>query len=153
MRSRMTLEFLQKQKGQNMKSEFRAFWNEKIWEVMSIDYRFPQTVLLSSSKKTTDYVTTPLSEITLLHSTGKNDITGADVFEGDIIENPDGLLMEIKYGLYDAYCPADECDMDSVGFYAVRDGLPQMPIGCLEDYAMVIGNIYENPDLLKADYD
>lgn len=81
--------------------------------------------------------------------TGKHDMSGAEVYEGDVIENPDGIRMEIKYGLYDAYCPADRCNMDSIGFYAVGTGLPEMPIGPLEDYAKVIGNIYENPDLLN----
>lgn len=82
--------------------------------------------------------------------TGKHDMSGAEVYEGDIIENPDGVRMEIKYGPYDAYCPADRCNMDSVGFYAVGEGLTEMPIGCLEDYAVVIGNVWENPDLLPT---
>lgn len=84
----------------------------------------------------------------LMRCTGKRDVSGKKVYEGDVIENPDGVRMEIRYGLYDAYCPADRCNMDSVGFYAVGEGLPEMPIGCLEDYAIVIGNVWENPDFL-----
>ncbi|GAA0259208.1 hypothetical protein GCM10008922_18610 [Faecalicatena contorta] len=85
---------------------------------------------------------------TIGQSTGLHDMDGKEVYEGDVIENPDGVRMEIRYGLYDAYCPVDRCNMDNVGFYAVGYGLPEMPIGCLEDYAKVIGNIYDNPELV-----
>lgn len=83
----------------------------------------------------------------LMRYTGKHDITGTEVYEGDVIENPDGIQMEIRYGIYQAYCPADRCYMDGVGFYAVGDELPEMPIGCLGDYAVVVGNVWENPEL------
>ena len=66
----------------------------------------------------------------LMRYTGKHDMAGKEVYEGDVIENPGGIRMEIKYGLYDAYCPADR-------------------IGCLEDYAVVVGNVWENPELLS----
>lgn len=88
-----------------MKSEYRAFWQNKMWEVMQIDYRNPQTVILS-----------------------------------------DGKL--VKYGTYEAYCPADEGYMDNVGFYVEAVGYPQMPVGPLSDYAKVIGNMWENSEWL-----
>lgn len=83
----------------------------------------------------------------LMRFTGKQDMIGKEVYEGDVIENPDGVRMEIRYGLHDAYCPVDRCNMDSVGFYVVGARLLEMPIGCLEDYAVVIGNVWENPEL------
>lgn len=94
----------------------------------------------------------PLSTGThvLQRSTGKRDISGQEVYEGDVIENPNGIRMEIKYGLYNVYCPADGCYMDNVGFFVEAIGYPQMPLGPLEDYAVVIGNIFDNPELLEA---
>lgn len=88
-------------------------------------------------------------------STGKKDISGQEVFEGDIIESHlgDQVLAEkmvVKYGTYQAYCPVDNEDMDSVGFYISASGLPDMPIGPMEDYAKVVGNIFDNPELLNA---
>lgn len=80
-------------------------------------------------------------------STGKKDMSGQEVFEGDVIENPYGVCMKICYGTYEAFCPVDGCYMDNVGFYAVGKNLPDMPIGNLEDYAIVIGSVYDNPDL------
>lgn len=87
----------------------------------------------------------------LMRYTGKHDMSGTEVYEGDVIENPDGIQMEIRYGIYQAYCPADKCFMDGVGFYAVGAALPEMPIGCLEDYAVVVGNVWENPELKVGD--
>lgn len=86
--------------------------------------------------------------------TGKSDISGEEVFEGDIIVSHLGgqvhaLNMLVKFGTYQAYCPADKCYMDSVGFYVSAQGYPDMPIGPLEDYAKVIGNIYDNPELIS----
>ena len=81
--------------------------------------------------------------------TGKKDMNGVDVCEGDIIESQySGVRMEIKYGVYTAYCPGDGRFMDSVGFYAEASGYPHMPIGPLEEYAKVIGTVFENSELL-----
>ena len=86
-------------------------------------------------------------------STGRNDISMQEVYEGDFIESHQGtqileLLMLVKFGTHEAYCPADEAYMDGVGFYVEAVGYPQMPVGSLEDYAKVIGNTYENPEWL-----
>lgn len=85
---------------------------------------------------------------TPMRFTGKRDSKGNVLYEEDIIKGNQGVLMVIRYGLYTAYCPADDAWMDSVGFYAEAVGYPQMPIGPTEDYAEKVGNIYENPDLL-----
>ena len=87
-------------------------------------------------------------------TTGRSDISGQEIFEGDIIESHLGdkildLNMVIKYGTYQAYCPVDQAYMDSIGFFVSAPGLPDMPVGPLEDYAKVIGNIVENPELIS----
>jgi len=50
--------------------------------------------------------------------------------------------MEIKYGCYQSYCPEDKCVMNNIGFYAVGETLKDMPIGPLDEYAIVIANTY-----------
>lgn len=87
-------------------------------------------------------------------STGKNDISGKEVYEGDFIESHQGfcildILMQIRYGTYEAYCPADRCYMDNIGFFVEAAGYPQMPVGPLGDYAKIIGNTYENAGWLN----
>lgn len=39
------------------------------------------------------------------------------------------------------------CKVIALRFSEVQ---PEMPIGCLEDYAIVIGNVWENPDLIPS---
>lgn len=135
-----------------MDTEYRAFWNSRMWEVMSIDYRIPETVILTNG--TTDYINVPLMDVKLMRSTGKRDISGEVVYEGDFIESHQGtqvldILMLVRYGTYNAYCPADNAYMDNVGFYVEAVDYPQMPLGSLEEYAKVIGNVYENAEWLE----
>ena len=75
---------------------------------------------------------------------------GETAYEGDIFESQaGGQLMILRFGTYQAYCPVDETYMDSVGFYAECEGYPDMPIGDLKDYALKVGNIFDNPELLR----
>lgn len=91
-----------------------------------------------------------INDIIYRRATGKVDMSGREVREGDIIEihvGTDRILdghFEIKYGTWQAYCPVDKEYMDSVGFYVSSKDYPDMPLGRLEDYAEVIGNIYDN---------
>ena len=91
----------------------------------------------------------------LQRSTEKCDISGQEVYEGDIIEShmPNGQILDlnmvVRYGTYQVYCPVDKEYVDSVGFYISASGYPDMPLGTLEDYAKVIGNIFKNPELIK----
>lgn len=100
-------------------------------------------------------VTYDFDSKTVCQYTGLTDKDGRKVFEGDIIEShtPNGqiiaLNMVVRYGNYQAYCPVDEEYMDSVGFYISASGYPDMPVGALENYAKVIGNIFDNPELIS----
>ena len=135
-----------------MQSEYRAFWNDKMWEVTQISYSSPQTVGLKSGEL--EHSCVPREEIILMKNTWKKDISGEYVYEGDFIESHQGtkildILMLVKYGTYDAYCPADDAYMDNVGFFVVAAGYPQMPLGPLSEYAKVIGNMCQNHDWLE----
>ena len=135
-----------------MKSEYRAFWQNKMWEVMQIDYRNPQTVLLTDG--TVNHANVPLGDVLLMKNSGKKDISGEFVYEGDFIESHQGtkildILMLVKYGTYESYCPADKVYMENVGFFVEAAGYPQMPVGPLSDYAKVIGNVCQNHDWLN----
>lgn len=87
---------------------------------------------------------------TVCKCTGKEYMNGEIAYEGDIYENPGcRVVFVLKYGTYTAYCPADDAYMDSVGFYAEAEGYPQMPIGDISAYALKIGNIFDDTDLLR----
>ena len=94
-------------------------------------------------------ILTEIDYDTLCRCTGKEYMDGEIAYEGDIYKNPRcGVVFVLKYGTYQAYCPADDAYMDSVGFYAEAEGYPQMPIGDLKEYGLKIGNIFDNSKLL-----
>lgn len=59
--------------------------------------------------------------------------------------------MLVKYGAYQAYCPGDQAYMDNIGFYISAKGYPDMPVGPLQDYTLVIGNVLQNPELISEE--
>lgn len=91
---------------------------------------------------------------TVTRCTDKHDIPGNVLFEGDVYRNPDNLLFEVCYGKYQAYCPADKCYMENVGFFTISKDVRElckvdapMPLGSTEDYAYLVGNIFDSPEL------
>lgn len=94
---------------------------------------------------------------TVTRCTEKHDVAGNVLFEGDVYRNPDNLVFEICYGKYQAYCPADKCYMENVGFFVISDDTKSfykveapMPLGSTEDYAFLMGNIFDNPELRQG---
>lgn len=88
---------------------------------------------------------------TVCRDTGKIYMDHDKAYEGDIFESQvNGAVMILRYGVWQAYCPADRAYMDSVGFYAEAKEYPQMPIGDLNEYALKIGNVFDNPELLES---
>lgn len=80
----------------------------------------------------------------LMQSTGLKDKNGVEIFEGDLVESDDNIngdweTFEACEVVYDKDC-AQFCFKDDAGNF-------------LTDYRNlnVIGNIYENPELLEAE--
>lgn len=83
------------------------------------------------------------SNIVLMQFIGSKDNTGTDIYEGDIIEIESFYDEAIKYR-YQICFKQETCSFVGVGFpgeYLTSDELE----GCI-----VIGNIYENPDIFKS---
>ena len=95
---------------------------------------------------------------TVTRCTGKHDIAGNVLFEGDVIKNPENLVMEICYGEYEAFCPADRLFENNIGFFVISKDVEEclgvcepMPLGPTEDYACLIGNIFDTPMLKQTE--
>jgi len=94
------------------------------------------------------YPNTYFKDIELMQYTGLKDVSGKEIYEGDVVKNDYGDLHEIKFGelLLDT--------MDNVGQHIGFYGKPlgQNPtcecVG-IGDWKEIIGNVYEHPELLK----
>ena len=78
--------------------------------------------------------------------TGLCDCNGKEIFEGDILKwEKDGLMYVVKfwYGMF--YASVKECNEDILGGF---------PLHALTEYedrkCEIVGNIHDNPELLKG---
>ena len=80
----------------------------------------------------------------LMQYTGLKDKNGTEIYEGDILRcDPDTANEDVKVVEYVA------SEYDGVGFKPLID--QYYDNGCLYSVYEVIGNIYENPELLLED--
>ncbi len=92
--------------------------------------------------------------IEFMQYTGLKDKNGKEIYEGDIIGYPNPMIKKVvAFGEY--YFGADEYGVSGNGFYLkyYEDGKAVDTEESIFDYPNaddeVIGNIYENPELLK----
>ncbi|MCK1239866.1 YopX family protein [Streptococcus uberis] len=123
--------------------KFRAYHKElkMMFEVKSLVY----TLRLARLTNRNDLVpsrTCSFDDIILMQSTGLFDKNGVEVFEGDILYYPE--QDEDKYGYI-------EFDKDRLAF-VLDNGFEKFFYG---EYGMgyIVGNIYENPELLEIEND
>ncbi len=100
------------------------------------------------------------SELILMQSTGLKDKNGKEIFEGDVLEIQ-GIKMIVKFGSY-KYLETSKSNghilgilLDGLGFYvecinaADPDIISPFEPETLKN-SQIIGNIYENKELLDA---
>ena len=126
-----------------MKPKFRA-WTEE-GKVMYYDvYPFKDnTLLLSYDEIAFDEV--PASDFILMQSTGLKDKNGKEIFEGDIVKYEAGcntVTEEVAYDKNFAGFGVRDADIDIIfTFLQLADVVDLISLE-------VVGNIYENPELL-----
>ena len=134
-----------------MTPRFRT-WHNELGRMMSIknmwfqDSRIEELELNDAVMN--DYITASPDEIELMQSTGLKDKNGKEIFEGDIITNG----MDI----------VDVRNHETLGFYTLVNGREvffghgtsieefEEDIEGFSEIAEIIGNIYENKELLDA---
>jgi len=100
---------------------------------------------------------------TIMQSTGLFDKNGQEIFEGDVLEIQ-GIKMIVKLGSY-KYLETSKNNghmlgvlYDVLGFYvecinvADPDNISPFEPETLKN-SQIIGNVYQNPNLLEADHD
>ena len=93
-------------------------------------------------------VSGPREKIIFMQSTGLKDKNGKEIFEGDIITNGQNVMCMKRH--------------NTLGFYIEEKGKVEFIADCadlaefeadvkeIEDFIEIIGNIYENPELLEV---
>lgn len=132
---------------------FRGLGGASVWRYgdlnSEIEYMGKKGPAIYVRKKGTYFIADP--NTVGLYS-GKKDKKGKEIYSGDILENSSGTRFEVRFGSYAMYCPVDNCMMENVGFYVVADGYYEdMPLGPTEEYALIIGDIFKNPELKVND--
>lgn len=86
----------------------------------------------------------------IMQYTGLKDKKGREIYEGDVVSY-DGEIFEIKFGALPLNKSGD-CVCTYESFYAQPLSRNSM-YECypIEDYQIVVGNVYENPELIKED--
>ncbi len=88
------------------------------------------------------------SEIELLECTGVQDTNGKDIYEGDIIEYSHPYPDEVEPGEGRV-----ELERDAVIYgigYFCAEHYSEEPLQVLHEECEIIGNLYENPELLET---
>ena len=121
--------------------KFRA-WHNELGRMMSISDMWFNVDSLGeiglNDSVMNDYITVSPDEIELMQSTGLKDKNGKEIFEGDVvsIDTDEFDLLFVKYesGIY-WLMDDEECVEHLSDYYK---------------YVSIVGNIYENPELLEV---
>ncbi len=91
-----------------------------------------------------------IDEDTICQYTGLTDKNGKKIFEGDVVKDSAGVCGEVKFGLYTAGFSISDINQ---GFYIEfpEESLYRKELGYWESKVVVIGNIYDNPELLEEE--
>lgn len=127
-----------------MTPKFRAWLKEeyKMTDVREITFFNDEVQMISDVEGFYAY-----DEFELMQSTGNKDKNGKEIFEGDIVRYTDGdkeCLCPVRY-IKDYSCFGIEWGSGFLVTFEYLDSF-YTKLGYLE----VIGNIYENPELLKG---
>ena len=147
----------------------KIFINNKKKVVDVEEIHFDINVVAYHDEKAPEYVEVDFSDVEFMDNTGFKDKNGANIYTGDIVEyvrrHPDvgtlrGVICKNEYGAYvielyvmknrmDEVCETIDKMLGSKVEYE-KPNLSFLLDNTTHDGCVVIGNIYENKELLKC---
>ena len=128
--------------------KFRVFYKGKMYvpELMSGNGELCTCIIKENpDDDVVQSIIISTKENPLLQYTGAKDKSSKEIYEGDIVKR-DGMIFVVKYGVFDAYW----CEV--FGYMAISQ-----PSGYISKETMqsdtieVIGNIYNNPEMIPKE--
>lgn len=127
--------------------KFRVWDKDKKWMVYDVQDAYDGLWSERNSDEINDYYSyvstfqsfTDEERFNFMQYTGLKDRSGKEIYEGDIVTglfNHTDIIGHIIYG-------------SDATFFIYRKGLYGIGLNNAEDWLEVIGNIYENPELLE----
>jgi uncharacterized phage protein (TIGR01671 family) len=80
----------------------------------------------------------------LMQYTGLKDKNGKEIYEGDLVK-----VQDPYNGNWSTDCATVIFSNDYVGGWVISNGKQNLNLGTRQKYLEVVGNIFENPELLK----
>lgn len=121
--------------------KYRTWWSKTMCEVTCIDFAYNECLMKYQPQTTNDCIEkiVPLNEVKIMQWTGLKDKNGTEIYEGDIFRDNDTYLWEVFF---------------EDGMFCAKGGeydLVEALIEFIPEHCEIIGNIYENPELLEGD--
>ena len=132
--------------------KFRA-WHNELGIMMSISDMWFNVDSLGeiglNDAVMNDYITVSPDEIELMQSTGLKDKNGKEIFEGDIITNGQNVMCMKRHNTLGFYVE-EKGEVEFIADSAVLEDFEE-DAKEIADRLEIIGNIYENPELLEVE--
>ena len=132
--------------------KFRA-WDRELGRMMLIKNMYFQDgsveELELNDTVMNDYITAYPDEIELMQSTGLKDKNGKEIFEGDIITNGQNVMCMKRHNTLGFYVE-EKGEVEFIADSAVLEDFEE-DAKEIADSLEIIGNIYENPELLEVE--